>query len=117
MVEHPAGTGWRGVYLQALRPFRFPARPSAPVVSFCLWATFTAFRFSPLRLPASLSLSPSLFTQLFQHFSFSLFRLPPPSLSSLVTLHLSLTTAPPACLVHVWLEKYFSRGDYLKSVV
>ena len=28
----PAGTGWRRVYLQLHSSFRFPARPSAPVV-------------------------------------------------------------------------------------
>jgi hypothetical protein len=62
MVEHPAGTGWRGVYLQALRTFRFPARPSAPVVSISL--------FHP---PSSIFHPPSAFS--FSAFQFSAFAL------------------------------------------
>jgi hypothetical protein len=62
MVEHPAGTAWRGVYLQALRTFRFPARPSAPVVSISL--------FHP---PSSIFHVPSAFS--FSAFQFSVFAL------------------------------------------
>ena len=90
MVEHPAGTSWRGVYLQALRTFRLPARPSAPVVSvsafplsafqFSAFALGYASRFlrSPRRPPVQFSpftSQPSAFS--FQPFSFSTFHFLP----------------------------------------
>ena len=68
MVEHPAGTGWRGVYLQALRTFRLPARPSAPVVSISAFGLGP----SPPSAPAQrFSFSPPL-----RHFPSSIRHLP-----------------------------------------